>query len=156
MRERPSSRLLIVDGQGRVLLFKFAHRQGPLAGREFWATPGGGLDPGEDYEAAARRELLEETGLSIDHPGPQVAQRTASFPLPSGETISADERFFLIRVDDLDISAERWTDLERQVMCDHRWWTPDDLHSTREQVWPEDLAEVLIHAGAWRMAPGAG
>ena len=45
--ERPSSRLLILDRHNRLLLFKFAHRSGPLAGQTFWATPGGGLDPGE-------------------------------------------------------------------------------------------------------------
>ena len=45
--DRPTSRWLIVDGQGRVLLFRFDYADGPLAGTAFWATPGGGCDPGE-------------------------------------------------------------------------------------------------------------
>ena len=150
MRERPSSRLLVVDQDERVLLFRFEYRAGPLAGQVFWATPGGGLDPAESYEDAARRELLEETGLVIDDPGPQVGQRTVTFQTPEGEMVSADERFFLIRIDQLTVSSERWTDLEREVMAEHRWWSAADLRSTAEQVWPEDLAAVLAHAGVWR------
>ena len=119
--ERPSSRLLILDQHKRLLLFKFAHRSGPLAGQTFWATPGGGLDPGESYEAAACREMLEETGLRIDNPGPRIAQRSAVFRVPDGQMVSADERFFLIRVGELKISTQLWSDLERATMADHRW-----------------------------------
>ncbi len=31
-----------------------------------WSFPGGRTEPGEDAEATARRELLEETGLEVD------------------------------------------------------------------------------------------
>jgi 8-oxo-dGTP pyrophosphatase MutT (NUDIX family) len=150
MRERPSSRLLIVSGEHRVLLFRFEHKRGPLAGRVYWATPGGGLDPGESFEAAACRELLEETGLHIHDPGPQVARREASFQLPTGEMVTADERFFLIRIDDLEVSAENWTELEHDVMSAHRWWSHADLKSTTDQIWPENLAEMLIATGVWK------
>ena len=62
--ERPTARWLILDGQGRVLLFHFVFSDGPLSGTAFWATPGGGADSGETYEDAARRELFEETGFT--------------------------------------------------------------------------------------------
>ncbi|WP_281557430.1 NUDIX hydrolase [Thalassomonas sp. RHCl1] len=35
-------------------------------GANTWATPGGHLEMGEDVEACARREVLEETGLVLD------------------------------------------------------------------------------------------
>ena len=152
MRERPSSRLLVIDPLERILLFKFEHRQGSLAGQRFWATPGGALDPGESYAQAACRELLEETGLVVDDFGPEVGRRIVAFQMPDGEMVRADERFFLVRVDVLEISTERWTDLEREVMAVHRWWSADELRSTAEQVWPEDLTEFLVRAGVWRAA----
>ena len=141
MRQRPSARLLIVDEGGRLLLFRFEHRG--AASQVFWATPGGALDPGESYEAAARRELLEETGLAIADPGPQVARRQAAFDMPDGERVEADERFFLIRVSGLELSREGWTALERAVMTDHRWWTEAELRRSHEQIWPENLADML-------------
>ena len=147
--QRPSSRLLVLDQDDRLLLFKFEHRSGPLAGRTFWATPGGGLDLGESYEAAACREMLEETGFRIDDPGPQIAQRRAVFQVPDGRMVSADERFFLIRVDRLQLSTQHWSDLEREIMAEHRWWSLGDLDSTDELFYPENLIEILTAAGAW-------
>lgn len=149
MRERPSSRLLVIDSEGRLLLFRFEHRAGPLAGQVFWATPGGGLDPGESYEDAACRELLEETGLRIDHPGRQVGRRQVSFQMPDGDRVTADERFFLVRVEETDISDARWTALERTVMTEHRWWSATTLRATTEQVWPDNLPDLLAAAGVW-------
>ena len=63
--ERPTARWLILDPQGRVLLFRFVFAEGPLSGTVFWATPGGGCEPGESFEDAARREAVEEAGLTI-------------------------------------------------------------------------------------------
>jgi 8-oxo-dGTP diphosphatase len=34
-----------------------------------WENPGGTLEPGEDFVGCARREALEETGLSVEPDG---------------------------------------------------------------------------------------
>src|SRR5262245_26563869 len=115
MRERPSSRLLVIDHSGRMLLFRFEHKEGPLAGQIFWATPGGALDSGESYTQAACRELLEETGFSTDDPGPVVHRRVVTFRMPDGEMVRAEECFFLIQMAaGKELSTERWTDLEHE------------------------------------------
>jgi len=149
MRERPSSRLLVVDPDGRLLLFKFVHLAGSLAGEQFWATPGGALDPGESYDAAACREMFEETGIRIDHPGPQIARRWVTFTLVDGEKVSSDEHYFLVRVDSADTSSTHWTELERAAIADQHWWTRAELIGTTDTVYPEDLAEMLTRAGVW-------
>ena len=146
LRPRPSARLLVVDPDGRVLLFRFAFARGPLAGRIFWATPGGALDPGESFEDGARREMAEETGLSIGHPGPQVARRQFEMVAPEGDGVLADERYFLVRVDPFTLADAGWTDLEREVMTEHRWWTPAEIAAAAEKIYPEDLVEMLAAA----------
>ncbi len=47
--------------RGRVLLIK--RGKPPLLGQ--WSLPGGTVEPGETLEAALRREMLEETALSV-------------------------------------------------------------------------------------------
>jgi putative (di)nucleoside polyphosphate hydrolase len=55
---RAGAGAVIVDGAGGILAFDRADVSGPA-----WQLPQGGLDPGEEPEAAAFRELLEETGI---------------------------------------------------------------------------------------------
>mgnify|MGYP005852898857 CR=1 FL=1 len=59
--ERPSVTVdcVVFDDRDRLLLIRRRHP--PFAGQ--FALPGGFVDPGETVEAAARRELREETGL---------------------------------------------------------------------------------------------
>jgi 8-oxo-dGTP diphosphatase len=143
MRQRPTARVLVLDRDQRVLLFRFAFRRGPLAGRIFWATPGGAVEPGESFEEGARRELAEETGLTLDAVGPQVARRTYVTQLPDGETMDVDERYYLVRVEGLTVADHGWTALEREVVTEHRWWTPAELRTPHETIYPEDLLDML-------------
>jgi 8-oxo-dGTP diphosphatase len=137
-RPRPAARILLVDAAGRVLLFRFL-----VPGRDpFWVTPGGALDPGENFPAAARRELMEEVGLDRD-PGPEVARRVADFLSVEGVEVTADERYFRVDVEQANVDPAGHTELERRVMQHWHWFTRDEVAAHPETIYPVDLLDLL-------------
>jgi hypothetical protein len=50
------------------------------------------------------------------------------------------------------ISTDGWTELEREVVEEHRWWTTDELRATRDTVYPEDLLALIEASGEARPA----
>lgn len=142
--ERPAARIILLDPAGRVLLFRFDPDDRP----PFWCTPGGAVDPGEDYASAARRELREETGFDLD-PGPEIARRSVEFVTIEGVPVHADERYFLVRAPGDAIDTGGHTALEQRVMTRWRWFTRAELAAHDEHYFPEDLAGLIAqNAGA--------
>jgi 8-oxo-dGTP pyrophosphatase MutT (NUDIX family) len=141
LRLRRAARIIVLDAETRALMFRFV-----VPGRApFWCTAGGECDPGESFEEAARRELLEETGIMAE-PGPQIARMTPEFITVEGEPVQADERFFLVRVADTGVSTAGHTELERKVMTQHRWFTLEELENWHEQLFPVELAAMIRSA----------
>ena len=153
MRIRPSARLLLLDQFGCVLLFKFVFRSGALAGRQYWATPGGGLEEGETFEQAALRELTEETGFHTEQVGPSIGGRSFDLQLPDGEMVRAEEQFFAVRAERGAISDSGWTDLEREVMADHHWWSAEELRVSTEIIFPDGILDLIEAAAAQTALP---
>ncbi len=58
----PCAGAVIKDERGRLLLIKRGHEPG--AG--LWSPPGGRIEPGETDADALVREMLEETGLTVE------------------------------------------------------------------------------------------
>ena len=59
---RAAAYVVCRDEADRLLLTRFVSAGHPDSG--MWTLPGGGMDWGESAEAAAHRELAEETGLT--------------------------------------------------------------------------------------------
>ena len=63
-----SVKALVTDPQGRCLVLRRSQASKNNAGK--WEFPGGKLDPGERFDEALTREILEETGLTVTLVGP--------------------------------------------------------------------------------------
>lgn len=138
LRLRRAARIIVLDPEGRALMFRY-----DVPGRPpFWVTAGGECEPGESFEDAARRELLEETGIRAD-PGPEIARLTPEFVTVEGEPVQADERYFLVRVARAAIDTSGHTALEQALMTRHRWFTLEELGDWPEAVFPVLLADMI-------------
>ncbi|KQM67471.1 DNA mismatch repair protein MutT [Sphingomonas sp. Leaf17] len=135
---RPAARILLVDAQNRVLMFRFTPDDRP----PLWCTPGGAVDPGETYPQAARRELWEEVGLDVDC-GPEVARRVVDFRTFEGTEVCADERYFRVDIDACDVRPGGLTAQEQALLVGHRWFTRDEIAQHDEALYPADLVDLL-------------
>jgi ADP-ribose pyrophosphatase YjhB (NUDIX family) len=149
---RLAGRVILLDPQDRVLLMRYDDL--PPDGRH-WATPGGGLEPGEDYRAGARRELAEETGWTDIDLLAEVLQHTRILRHGPG-LMRQQERLFLARTDQ---SGREIRGVEAMHASDGivawQWWTLAELDATDETIWPAGLAD-LIRTALSQDGPGQG
>ena len=134
-RVRHTVRVLLLDEQDRLLLFRSARRA-------WWQPAGGGIEDGEDARAAAAREIAEETGLRTFELGAEVWRRRSSFSW-QGIEIDQRERWFLARAASFDPDTSGLTPLELGDLAEWRWWTLPELHATSERLVPTDLGALL-------------
>jgi 8-oxo-dGTP pyrophosphatase MutT (NUDIX family) len=134
-RPRSAGRAILRDETGRVLLIYFV-----LPNMRFWATPGGGVEPGETLLQAAHRELQEELGIAVVLEGP-VHTATGIFAF-EGELIENTDTFFQGRWSGTP-QLSGITANESAALREARWWTLEEMENTPEDIFPRDLAAVL-------------
>ena len=138
-RLRDAVRGVILDPDDRILLvrFEFPNWTG-------WATPGGGVDPGESHEDAIRRELAEETGLELSDLGPVIWTRTHLFDLGLDSWDGQIERYFLVRTDAFEPRPQlSWAELNAEYVTAIRWWTPGELDAPGTALTPRRLPSLV-------------
>jgi len=133
-KTRLAARILLFDAVDRLLLMKARHPRGHF----FWVAPGGGLEPGETFEAAAQRELLEETGQSPSI-GTCVWTRRHVYEW-NGRRYDQAERFFIARTTSSVLAP---TSIDGYIVG-HRWWSLDEITASTEIFAPRRLASFLI------------
>lgn len=126
-RVRLGARVVLLDDDDRALLLQVhdprANRGHNPITMDFWLLPGGGVEPGETFEEAARRELLEETGIGGVVIGRCVWTQEKLVGGWAGEPWLVRERFFLGRVrSGTPVGAG-----DDEVIVDHRWFTRREI-----------------------------
>jgi len=137
---RRAARVILLDPADRVLLMRYDQ---PPPNGQHWATPGGGAEDGEDYPAAALRELAEETGWTDIVLLGEVLRRSFDMDY-AGRMVRQDERLYLARIGCAgreigDVAAVH----EADGIAAWHWWTLAELEGTDEQVWPPRLAAII-------------
>jgi 8-oxo-dGTP pyrophosphatase MutT (NUDIX family) len=139
MKIREAVRAVVLDPDDRTVLvhFDFGHRT-------VWATPGGGIDPGESDEHALRRELAEELGLEDPDIGPQVWTREHLFQMPLGRHDGQRERYYIVRTPRFEPQPHLTPEqLRAEYVTSVRWWTIDEIDASDKAFAPTRLAEFL-------------
>jgi len=145
MIERPSARLILLDGQDRLFLFK-VHQPTVYDPADphtdpFWIMIGGLVDPGEEFAQTAVREAREETGLVIgDVRWVWSRERVMQW---RDKRVLHRERFFLGRTRSTAVDTSGLDDKERSWTLDHRWWRLDEIAASSERFEPRDIGARL-------------
>jgi 8-oxo-dGTP diphosphatase len=115
----------VIRREDRVLLCRVAH--GNL-GEGLWTLPGGGLNFGEGPEAAAVREVEEETGLVARISGmPSIHSDTGEWPFSAGPVSYHTIRFiYPMQV----VSGTERPEVGGST-DQFGWFTPDELDGLR-------------------------
>ena len=151
---RPCAGVILMNRDGRVFV-----GQRIDSTLEAWQLPQGGIDPGEEADAAGLRELFEETGVTADKVELIArAPHELTYDLPEdmigkvwkGKWRGQRQRWFLFRFlgedGDIDIATEH------QEFRAWRWSDPADLPTMivpfKRALYEDVLAAFAPHLAA--------
>jgi len=138
---RKAARVVLLDPSGRVFLMH-ALDPGDPSKPPWWELPGGGIDHGETSEQAARRELVEETGITGAEIGPCIWEQHVEFDF-GGLHFDQDERIHVAWCEGGEYAPTHLEALEAAAFRGGRWWTVPELVDTQTRTLPPRLGELL-------------
>jgi 8-oxo-dGTP pyrophosphatase MutT (NUDIX family) len=148
---RRAARVLLLDTDDRLLMLQIHDPSAllgpnPLPTADFWLLVGGGLEPSESYEQAARREVFEETGIADVEIGPCVYRQEKVVRTPYGGLQHVKQRVFVGRVAaGVPVSFAGHEPLEASTTLGYAWFTHADVleRERHETFLPPGLGKLL-------------
>jgi 8-oxo-dGTP pyrophosphatase MutT (NUDIX family) len=140
LQVRETVRVLLIDESDRLLLFSSGTRSD---GSLRWYAVGGGAEHGESLQAAALREVREETGLPGVTLSSEVWTGQPWRTVREGITYEVRQHYFMARVSAFEVDTSTFETFERDLFTGHRWWSLDDLRSTGDTLRPATLPALF-------------
>lgn len=143
--ERSSVRVVLLDDDGAVLLFRTVDPAMPESGT-WWELPGGGVEPGESVAETAVREVREETGFELGTAdvGEPSWRRNATYLRRRRRYLQHEVVVRAAVAGSAPVpSPDGRTETERLEYVDHRWWTPAEIAASTERFFPGRLPDLL-------------
>jgi tagatose 6-phosphate kinase len=141
LAHREAVRIICLDADGRILL---QHWRDPATGDHLWEPPGGGVEEGEEPFAAARRELVEETGLDPEQIRPEnvAVHRDCQW---KGRRWVGVEPFYLARFPGSQpaVKPAKLTPGEQQSLIEQAWVHWSELGTLTGRLEPPQLLYVV-------------
>jgi ADP-ribose pyrophosphatase YjhB (NUDIX family) len=134
-RQRIAAYGVCRDGEGRLLL---ARASPTLTLRGRWFLPGGGVQHGEQPADSLRREIEEESGLTVTL-GPLLDVLSDVRTIPDGTSLHTVRLIY--RVDAWDGTLRPEADGTTDAVG---WFTRDELHELPLARYVEDVVERFL------------
>lgn len=146
---RNAARLAVLDPGGAVFLFRYDDE----ANGAHWTTPGGGLVPGETPREGALRELREETGWTDLTPGPLLCTWEHDYTR-GRRSVRQHEHIYAANGPRREPAGDLTASHAADRILGWRWWTPQNMATPTEPLWPPQLPALLARLARLREQPG--
>ena len=110
----------------------------------FWFLVGGSLEKGETFQAAAKRELTEETGLTDADViwGAEIAEGTVHLK-NNNQPLDIYQRFVVAKTEKDAVHLHNLDAWEQNAVKALRWFSSEEIQTSKEVIYPRCLKEFL-------------
>ena len=136
--KRRAARAILLTPQHEVLLMRMVF---PWRNEDLWILPGGGIEPGEDAQSSAAREVLEETGatdITI------VGEAWYRDSFVDATNTHLQQRYFLAHTERFEPKPTDLSEAEMDWVREYRWWSIDELTRADVVVEPFRIGKGLV------------
>ncbi len=138
--------MVLLDREARIFLINSIDPGDPSK-EPWWEIPGGGIDPGESSAEAAKREIIEETGITDFELGPCIWTQECEFTF-AGYFFDSQEWIHVAWCDGGEYDPQGLEYFEALAFRGAKWWDIDTLVASNELLLPTRLREFIAPIAA--------